>query len=310
MRAREIYTKVIRSALAYGASTYHTPTSNGNPTTITRGLRAAQTDCLRVVAGAYKATPIRHLETETHVPPIDIYLNKRLAEFEARLEATGKAQLIRNACARVKANIRKGPGRPRKQRRDEPNSGRAKAAWAQQWVGQSSTAEAMEKEWKERWLSSSRAARQRPNLEPADDNPDFTASVLCKHTSLRKHESAALIQIRTGRIGLRAFLFRRRVPDVLTPRCSCGQAAQTPKHLFLDCPNTRAQRDTLPTIRTLRDLHRSLQDPEQAGRLARWLLRLGLLRQFHLATTLTNAEREAEWMKGSVGAALEQRGRK
>ncbi len=38
------------------------------------------------MAGAYKATPIRYLETETHVPPLDLYLNKRVADFEERLE--------------------------------------------------------------------------------------------------------------------------------------------------------------------------------------------------------------------------------
>jgi hypothetical protein len=309
-RAREVYTKVIRSALAYGAATYYTPIGNDKPTFITSSLRATRAKYLRIVAGAYRATPIRHLETETHVPPIDIYLNKRVAEFEKRLEATGKAQLIRNACARVRAQIRKGPGRPRKQQPDEPNSGQAKATWARQWTKDRSTDEAMEDEWKERWLSNSQAARQRPILEAADDNPDFKATTLNKHVDLRKHESSALIQIRTGRIGLRAFLFQQGVPDVLTPHCSCGQAAQIPRHLFLDCPNTRDQRDALPTIRTLRDLYRYLRGPEQAGRLARWLLRLGLLRQFDLATILTNEERKAEWRKGPRKAARKRRGRK
>jgi len=37
------------------------------------------------VAGAFRATPIRNLETETWVPPLDLYFNKRLADFEARL---------------------------------------------------------------------------------------------------------------------------------------------------------------------------------------------------------------------------------
>ena len=38
------------------------------------------------MAGAYKSTPIRCLETETWVPPLDLYLNKRLADFEVRLQ--------------------------------------------------------------------------------------------------------------------------------------------------------------------------------------------------------------------------------
>ena len=37
------------------------------------------------MVGAYKTAPTRCLETEAWVPPLDLYLNKRLADFEARL---------------------------------------------------------------------------------------------------------------------------------------------------------------------------------------------------------------------------------
>ena len=94
-RAREIYTKVIRSAIAYGASAYHTPTEQGGaPRGMAAALELTQNDCLRVVTGAYKATAIRHLESEASYPPIDLYLNKRVADFKARLKETGKDQLL------------------------------------------------------------------------------------------------------------------------------------------------------------------------------------------------------------------------
>ena len=88
-RAREVYSKCIRSAIAYGASSFHTPTGAGEaskPTGPAKGLAKAQNKSLRIVAGAYKSTPIRCLETETWVPPLDLYLNKRLADFEDRLQ--------------------------------------------------------------------------------------------------------------------------------------------------------------------------------------------------------------------------------
>jgi len=101
-RAREVYTKCIRSAIAYGASSFHTPTPpGGNP----RG--PAQSRSLRVVTGAYKATPIHVLETEAWVPPLDLYLNKRLADFEARIRqpvlpgGRKPVDIIKGACARL-----------------------------------------------------------------------------------------------------------------------------------------------------------------------------------------------------------------
>jgi len=62
------------------------------------------------MAGAYKAIPIRHLEVETWVPPLDLYLNKRPADFESRLRepvsvAGGPLRppgsVIREACNRL-----------------------------------------------------------------------------------------------------------------------------------------------------------------------------------------------------------------
>jgi hypothetical protein len=57
-------------------------------------LKSIQNKCLRVVAGAYRATPTRTLEVETHVPPIDHYLNSRLAAFQNKIANSEVGQLI------------------------------------------------------------------------------------------------------------------------------------------------------------------------------------------------------------------------
>jgi hypothetical protein len=83
-RARQVYSAVVRPALAYGAGVWYIPGRDS-----ARGLAAKllpiQNKCLRVVAGAYKATPVRALETETYTPPLDLYLDGRLAAFRDRL---------------------------------------------------------------------------------------------------------------------------------------------------------------------------------------------------------------------------------
>jgi hypothetical protein len=63
------------------------------------------------VAGAYRATPIRSLETETFTPPIDLYLDSRLASFQKQLEDLEVGQIIENSCAWIRARIRKRSGR-------------------------------------------------------------------------------------------------------------------------------------------------------------------------------------------------------
>ena len=74
---------------------FHTPTSREGPARgITIKLILLQAAYLHRVARAYKATPRRALETETLVPPLDLYLNQRLAAFKARLESSGIVRAI------------------------------------------------------------------------------------------------------------------------------------------------------------------------------------------------------------------------
>ena len=93
-RARELYTKVIRSSLAYAASAWHTPSKEDKPQGPAKQLMAAQSHCLRITAGAYRATPVHCLETETGVPPIDLYLDQRKAGYEQALRISDKSELI------------------------------------------------------------------------------------------------------------------------------------------------------------------------------------------------------------------------
>ncbi len=109
-----------------------------------------------------------------------------------------------------------------------------------------------------------------------------------KHRGLLKHESSTLIQMRTGKIGLNSFLFRRRVPDIESPLCSCEQAAETVQHLVTSCILRSTEQEELRAelaspMRTSRDLDIALQDPGTAGKVAKWMLRIGRLHEFRLA---------------------------
>ena len=100
-RAREIYTKVIgaRAAIGYGASAWHEPSEAGaTPRGVARYLDTVQSDCLCTVTGGYRVTQVRYLEVEAVVLLIDIYLNKRVVEFENQLELTGMLNKVYSTC--------------------------------------------------------------------------------------------------------------------------------------------------------------------------------------------------------------------
>ena len=149
---------MVQSTIAYGASAYHTLAGLGKktPKGIAKGLLTAQSNCLQVVAGAYRATPVRSLETEAWVPPLDIYLNKRVVDFEAWLECTGKGallQAVRNKVANAihHRRMRQGATRPPLAASLAEGSSEARAAWATRWLQGLTADEALKRDWQERW---------------------------------------------------------------------------------------------------------------------------------------------------------------
>jgi hypothetical protein len=318
-----LYTKCIRSAIAYGASSFHTPTApGGRPKGIVQSLCKAQNRSLRIVAGAYKATPIRHLETETYTPPLDLYLNQRLADFEQRLQQrvldAGQGpggprktagSIVTEACNRVFGRFRKrkkGPGPAPRLGPQGPTAVETARATIQYWASQGQgqgqgqgqkkkekkKQRALEWAWQDRW-NHDLQGRQVERL--ADRAPPvflFTSRALQKHQGLTKAQSSLLTQARTGAIGLRDFLFRIKVPEVYTPYCDCGQGRETVEHLVVWCSNPPQQRTwDQREIRSREDLQTVLQraDPSKKWLLQRvlnWLMGCGRLPQYSLATRL------------------------
>src|SRR5208282_574279 len=347
IRAREIYTKVIRSALAYGASSFHIPGTAQAPQGIARLLIPLQTRCLRIVAGAYKATAVRHLETETFVPPLDLYLSKRLADFEARLQASGAADRISRACLAVQSYLRRRrplPGRGRPARllpalsavQLGTGSNRNSASWAIQWSRgplpdfQSYTssqrplrplftsAEALARDWETRWHYelAARLHRRPDRLPEAADHIPSSFSrghSLRLYKGLRKAESSALVQIRAGKIGLRAFLYQRKVPGIDDPYClACRDEFGTAPledayHVITECPVLHEARKALSEALCIpigswdhARFHTALRDPRQAILITRWIITSGRLPEYGLATEFEAREREDEWAAGAT----------
>jgi retron-type reverse transcriptase len=288
LRAREIYTKVIRSAVAYGAGVWHYP-SEQRVKGIARKLATMQSQCLRVVAGAYRATPVRFLEVETATPPLDLYLNKWVADFERRLERTGKGELIQAICNRVTIRLQQ-----RRYRRAAAKHlpsleyGKGRTEWAKTWSENTPPKDILWVYWKRRWTRTSESPDHRRDSAPAA-RPLFSYDALKKHRHLSKHESSLLTQVRTGKVGLRAFLFERKVPEIATPRCPCGEAPETAAHLVLNCPHLDQQREELrqlmapKAMRSYRDFAAATAEGKSAGKLVRWLLSTGRFPEFRLA---------------------------
>jgi hypothetical protein len=145
------------------------------------------------VTGAYNATRTAVLETEALIPPIDIWLNGRLHEFEKRYSGSGVAEWSQARVEKARDHLRLGQrarARPRTQTRTE-----ARAQKALDWNSEGTTKdEKVLADWIKRWEAeegprSRRARGQRPPT--ADRPPD--ANILRIHDGLTKVESSLLV---------------------------------------------------------------------------------------------------------------------
>ena len=275
-RARNVYTAVIRAAIGQGAPIYHEVPQDELHTkgVIAKDMKVLQNKCLRTITGAYKATPIRQLETEAFIPPIDIWFTARTASFHRRLEASGMGEMIRQASSKLTTILRKRRWKPRGklQAFRKEHFPRKNAERAINWLGEESDVDKkILSTWQARWTKGHNEAR-RKNCEStataAEVPPD--KKVLKLHNGLHKAESAILVQLRTEKIGLRDFLVKRRVPNIDSPQCECNQGRETVKHVILHCPNvTNEQREDLRRKIGNTFVVSALKSPKEARKLAR-----------------------------------------
>jgi len=132
--------------------------------------------------------------------------------------------------------------------------------------------------WKEKW-----EAAQRSRAEAVPQPP--SSKVLTLYQNLHKAESSLLVQLRTGKVGLKDFLHKIGVPDVTSAACACGHERETPEHVTIFCPLHQHAREQLRMNGRL-DFEALLTKVEGVKKVTRWWLRRRILEQFRLADDL------------------------
>lgn len=105
-----------------------------------------------------------------------------------------------------------------------------------------------------------------------------TAKVLVKYVNMTQKQSSVIIQARTGKIGLRSYLYTINAKP--SRECLCGEGPQTVEHVLLCCPEFNDLRGEMWEGKRETNLTRLLGDPAIAKRAANFLLATGKLYQF------------------------------
>jgi len=126
--------------------------------------------------------------------------------------------------------------------------------------------------------------------------PAPSKKVLQLHKGLTKRQSAILVQLRTENIGLRDFLFRRKVPDILDPMCNCQEGRQTVRHILLTCRKLQdVRKQKLGHLPEGNDLRAVLSKRKVAIKAIKFIERTQILGQSRIVE---------EQMKPSIGERL------
>ena len=83
--------------------------------------------------------------------------------------------------------------------------------------------------WKDNWHKEARGHTfYKIALQPS-------RKVFYLHDKLLKYISLVIVQMRTGKIGLRKFLYKGNVPDIKNTKCAYGEGEETVRHVLTKC---------------------------------------------------------------------------
>ena len=274
-----VYTAILRSLLSYAVGIWFNSLRKSSNIS---SLVSFQNRCLRLIQGAFKATPSFLLESELFLLPLDLYFKFRTACFLSSIQNSPLKYFLDSIFSTISSytSLLKKPLK---------ESSTISSKWKFTWLSQITTNQASSKkelqklftkEWEDQWEEKKR--RSYPGWQTFCQKPHKNNLKLYKE--LQKAEASLLLQIRTGRIGLASFLFRAGVPDFPTPLCVCGQAEETAKHITSSCSLYSRQRQQVSF--NPQDFTTIISNPELLQKFLYWFMSLKRLNQFNLAFKL------------------------
>jgi hypothetical protein len=99
-----LYNSAVRPTITYGAEVWFEP-EVAKHSKVAQAISKVQASGMRVVAGAFRATPIRELETETFTPPLDIYCNELKARHIRRTYASQAGTFIQEQYRMISSRL-------------------------------------------------------------------------------------------------------------------------------------------------------------------------------------------------------------
>ncbi len=106
-KARQVYSAVVRSEIAFEASVWHQRSKKDELSSKERRLETLQNQTLHHVAEAFKRLNIKTLETETYMSSLHVHLNMLQNKITLHSRVNDRTQEIRQACELIRVRLTK-----------------------------------------------------------------------------------------------------------------------------------------------------------------------------------------------------------
>jgi hypothetical protein len=95
LKARHLYTAVVRPVLTFGSKVWDTPEGiPGRRKGLTKPIEKVQSQALRHITGAYKSTPTIVLQHEAEIPPLSLYTQELVRQQAQKDDGTPSTKYI------------------------------------------------------------------------------------------------------------------------------------------------------------------------------------------------------------------------
>ncbi len=300
-KARQVYSAVVRSEIAFEASVWHQRNKKDELSSKERRLETLQNQTLHHVAEAFKRVNIETLEAETYTSSLHVHLNMLQNKVTLHSRVNDQTQEIRQACKLIRARLtRVNRVIPRSlvikkivllnvfiQEGAKIQSRRRRHTLFFTTISTSDSiaiTQYHKDQWNQRWekyrervadvnaISAQRSHLSNKTIKMRDD--------------LQKAESILAMHIRIERIDLNTYLHSRNVSDTNSSRCSCEWSHQTTKHVLMHCSNWSHLRSRMLQDANFSNYRIIVVITKNLRTVAKMMMKTKLLKQFRVTRTL------------------------
>ncbi len=300
-KARQVYSAVVRSEIAFEASVWHQRDKKDELSSKERRLETLQNQTLHHVAEVFKRVNIETLETETYTSSLHVYLNMLQNKVTLHSRVNDRTQEVRQACKLIRARLTKVNrviSRSLVIKKivllnvfiQEGAKIQSRRRWHIFFFTMISTSDSIaitqyhKDQWNQRWkkyrervadvnaISAQRSHLSNKTIKMRDD--------------LQKAESTLAMHIRIERIDLNAYLHSRNVSGTNSSRCDCEWSHQTTKHVLMHCLNWSHLRSRMLQDADFSNYQIIVVIMKSLRAVAKMMMKTKLLKQFRVTRTL------------------------